>query len=125
MMGDRIAYDEIWDETAEELVSLPSSGDKSNTFEDCENRDCLIFPMSVADLRYERPKPLQVRIFIHEFKRLCTHTRLVGPGTLSHGPNSMSVPADSMNEGPDSNREDQLSTTETKLRKWLSTNTPT
>lgn len=36
MMGDRMVYDETWDKTAEELVSTSSSGDKSNTFEDCK-----------------------------------------------------------------------------------------
>lgn len=30
-----MVFDETWDETAEELVSTSSSGDKSNTFEDC------------------------------------------------------------------------------------------
>lgn len=40
-----MVYDETWDETAEELVSTPSSGDKkSDTFEDCRDRDCPIFP---------------------------------------------------------------------------------
>lgn len=40
-----MVYDETWDETAEELVSTPSSGDKkSDTFEDCRDRDCPFFP---------------------------------------------------------------------------------
>lgn len=44
-----MVYDETWDETAEELVSISSSGDKSNTFEDWivnikkRYRDCPIF----------------------------------------------------------------------------------
>ena len=35
-MGDGMVYDEVWDETTEELVSNPSSGDESGNFEDCE-----------------------------------------------------------------------------------------
>ena len=36
MMGDKTVYDEAWNETIEELVSTPSSGDENDTIEDCE-----------------------------------------------------------------------------------------
>ena len=36
IMGDGIVYDEVWDETAEELVSYSNSGDESDIFGDCE-----------------------------------------------------------------------------------------
>ena len=38
-----MVYNEAWDETAEEIVSTPSSGGESDTFGDCENRDYLYF----------------------------------------------------------------------------------
>ncbi len=31
-----MVYDEAWDETAEELISTPSSGEECDTSEDCE-----------------------------------------------------------------------------------------
>lgn len=31
-----MVYGEAWDETVQNLVSTPSSEDKSDTFEDCE-----------------------------------------------------------------------------------------
>ena len=36
MMRNGTVYDEAWDETAEELLSTPSCGDESDTFENCE-----------------------------------------------------------------------------------------
>ena len=34
IMGDGIVYEEVWDETAEELVSYSNNGGESDIFED-------------------------------------------------------------------------------------------
>lgn len=55
-MGDGIVYNDVWDETAKELVSNPSNGDGSDIF--APN-----FLMLVTDLSYEHPPTAELFLF--------------------------------------------------------------